>query len=89
MGLRTWPTSISSGWRDPLEVGHPDFQSVVRWPRSQAGGWSLSDRVDLQPGYGLKKGGWRLVALQFTVEKGAGDSDVRVDDILVDPRARF
>jgi hypothetical protein len=28
------------------------------------GGWSLSDRVDVQPRYGLKKGGWRLVALE-------------------------
>jgi hypothetical protein len=50
--------------------------------------WSLTDRIDLQPRFGLKKGGWRLVALRFSVEKGETASDVQIDDILVDPRGR-
>jgi hypothetical protein len=52
-------------------------------------GWELSDRIKLNPTHGLKQGGWRLVALRFFVKDGKTGTRVRIDDVLVDPRARF
>ena len=52
-------------------------------------GWGLSDRIKLNPTHGLKQGGWRLVALRFLVKDGKPGALVRIDDVLVDPRARF
>lgn len=52
-------------------------------------GWELSDRIKLNPTHGLKRGGWRLVALRFHVKDGKPGARVRIDDVLVDPRARF
>jgi len=49
--------------------------------------WRLSPRVGLEPTYGTEYGGWRLVALRFK-GKGAGGSQLRVDDVLVDPKMR-
>jgi len=52
-------------------------------------GWALSDRIKLDPLRGLKKGsGWRLVALRVSVTDGKPGAKARVDDVLVDPRAR-
>jgi hypothetical protein len=51
--------------------------------------WRLSKRLGIQPRFGLKRGGWRLVALRFEVDKTAVGADVRVDDVLVDPRMRY
>ena len=51
--------------------------------------WRLSKRLGLQPTYGLKQGGWRLVALRFEVLKDEAGGDARIDDILVDPRMRY
>jgi len=51
--------------------------------------WALSDRIKLDPLRGLKKGaGWRLVALRLSVTDGKPGAMVRVDDVLIDPRAR-
>ena len=50
--------------------------------------WKLSKALDIQPRYGLKKAGWRLVALRFEVDKSDVGADVRVDDVLVDPKMR-
>ena len=51
--------------------------------------WELSDRIKLDPLRGLKKGaGWRLVALRLSVTDGKPGAKVRVDDVLIDPRAR-
>jgi hypothetical protein len=52
-------------------------------------GWQLTDRIKLDPTHGLKRGGWRLVALRITVTNGKPGSLVRIDDVIVDPRARF
>jgi hypothetical protein len=52
-------------------------------------GWQLTDRIKLDPLHGLKRGGWRLVALRLTVKDGKPGALVRVDDVLVDPRARL
>jgi hypothetical protein len=52
-------------------------------------GWELSDRVKLNPTHGLKRGGWRLVAVRFQVKDGKPGASVRIDDVLVDPRAKF
>lgn len=51
--------------------------------------WRLSKRLDLQPTYGLKRGGWRLVALRFEMLKDEEGGDARIDDILVDPLRRY
>jgi len=52
-------------------------------------GWELSDRIDLDPLHGLKKGaGWRLVAVRVSVPSGKPGAKVHVDDVLIDPRAR-
>ena len=51
--------------------------------------WELSDRIKLNPTHGLKQGGWRLVALRFHVKSGKPGAHVRIDDVLVDPRAKF
>ncbi|NUT54595.1 MAG: hypothetical protein HOQ03_01250 [Thermoleophilia bacterium] len=51
-------------------------------------GWSLTDKVKLNPTHGLKQGGWRLLAVRITVRDGKPGSRVRVDDILIDPKAR-
>jgi hypothetical protein len=52
-------------------------------------GWELSDRIKLDPYHGVKRGGWRLVAVRIGVKSGKPGTSVRVDDVLVDPRARF
>jgi hypothetical protein len=52
-------------------------------------GWQLTDRIKLDPTHGLKRGGWRLVALRITVRDGKPGALVRVDNVIVDPRARF
>jgi hypothetical protein len=52
-------------------------------------GWLLSDRIKLDPLHGLKRGGWRLVALRLTVRDGRPGALVRVDDVIVDPRSRY
>jgi len=51
--------------------------------------WRLSKRLNLQPTLGIKRGGWRLVALRFEVLKDEVGADARVDDVLVDPRMRY
>jgi hypothetical protein len=51
-------------------------------------GWELSDRIELKPRHGLKRGGWRLVAIRILVRGGRPDARVRVDDVVVDPRFR-
>ena len=51
--------------------------------------WRLSKRLDLEPNHGLKRGGWRLVALRFEVLKDEAGADARIDDVLVDPRMRY
>jgi hypothetical protein len=74
-----------------VSVVYPGLDKNVRRAKDldpRRGSWSLTDRIDLQPRYGLKKGGWRLVALRFTVTNGDAGSDVRIDDVLVDPRGR-
>ena len=51
--------------------------------------WKLSKKIKVQPNYGRKVGGWRLVALRFEVEDAKDGVDARVDDILVDPKMRY
>ncbi len=51
--------------------------------------WRLSKRLDLEPTFGQKRGGWRLVALRFEVDKLEQGADARIDDILVDPLRRY
>jgi hypothetical protein len=51
--------------------------------------WKLSKRLDVKPTHGLKQGGWRLVALRFETIKAEAGADLRVDDVLVDPRLRY
>ena len=78
-----------------VEVLYPGLtKDNVRkaWDLSARGGrgWQLTDRINLDPLHGLKKGaGWRLVALRLTVNGGKPGATVQVDDVLVDPRARY
>jgi hypothetical protein len=51
--------------------------------------WHLSKSLDVQPQYGRKDHGWRLIALRFQVDRLDPGADVRVDDVLVDPKMRF
>ena len=51
-------------------------------------GWRLSDRIKLDPTRGLKRGGWRLLAVRIEVRDGKPGTHVRVDDVLIDPKAR-
>lgn len=51
-------------------------------------GWSLSNRVKLNPTRGLKRGGWRLLAVRISVRDGKPGTRVRVDDVLIDPMMR-
>ena len=51
-------------------------------------GWSLSDKVKLDPTRGLKRGGWRLLAVRIGVKDGKPGTRVRVDDVLIDPMMR-
>ena len=51
-------------------------------------GWQLSDRVKLNPTHGLKHGGWRLLAIRISVKDDKPGALVRVDDVLIDPKAR-
>jgi hypothetical protein len=55
---------------------------------SRGRGWELSDRIKLDPTRGLKRGGWRLMAIRLTARDGKPGASVRVDDVLIDPRAR-
>ena len=52
------------------------------------GRWELSDRIKLEPDHGLKRGGWRLVAVRLSLKEAKPGSQVRIDDVLIDPRAR-
>jgi len=52
-------------------------------------GWELSDRIKLNPTHGLKRGGWRLLAIRLSVKDDKPDALVRVDDVLIDPKARL
>jgi hypothetical protein len=49
--------------------------------------WGLTNRIKLKPDHGLKRGGWRLVAIRLTAT-GKPGARVTVDDVLVDPKAR-
>jgi hypothetical protein len=51
-------------------------------------GWELSEKIKLRPDHGLKRGGWRLVAIRIHVRDGKPGARVRIDDVVVDPRAR-
>jgi hypothetical protein len=51
--------------------------------------WKLSKKLELKPEYGRKYAGWRKVALRFEVQKAHDQADVRIDDILVDPKMRY
>ena len=52
-------------------------------------GWELSDKIKLNPTHGLKHGGWRLLAIRISVKDDKPDTLVRVDDVLIDPKARL
>jgi hypothetical protein len=52
-------------------------------------GWQLSDKVKLDPTRGLKRGGWRLIAIRLSVKDDKPGARVRVDDVLIDPKARL
>jgi len=49
---------------------------------------ALLSRIKLDPTHGLKRGGWRLMAIRLTARDGKPGASVRVDDVLIDPRAR-
>jgi hypothetical protein len=51
-------------------------------------GWQLSDRIKLEPTRGLKRRGWRLLAVRIEVRDGKPGTAVRVDDVVIDPKAR-
>ena len=51
-------------------------------------GWQLSDRIKLNPTHGLKRGGWRLLAVRIEVKDGKPGTHVHVDDVVIDPKAR-
>jgi hypothetical protein len=51
-------------------------------------GWSLTDKVKLNPTHGLKHDGWRLLAVRISVRDGKPGTRVHVDDVLIDPKAR-
>jgi len=51
-------------------------------------GWQISDRIKLDPTHGLKRGGWRLLAIRIEVRDGKPGTRVRVDDVVIDPKAR-
>jgi hypothetical protein len=64
------------------------------------GGWRVSPDVDLRPQLGGADWGARDVALRFTAvpsadaparlaRRAAADGEVRMDDVFIDPRARF
>ena len=52
-------------------------------------GWSLSSRIKLNPTHGLKQDAWRLLAVRITHKDGKPGTRVRVDDVLIDPKARL
>ena len=76
-----------------VSVVYPGLQKNVRKAADidvdEKERWRLSKRLGLQPTYGLKRGGWRLVALRFEVLKDEEGGDARIDDVLVDPLRRF
>jgi hypothetical protein len=51
-------------------------------------GWQLTKKIELHASHGLKRGGWRLVAIRIHVRDGKPGARVRIDDVLVDPRLR-
>ena len=76
-----------------VSVVYPGLEHNVRKEADVDGDekdrWRLSKRLNLKPDHGLKRGGWRLVALRFEVLKDEDGADVLIDDILVDPLRRF
>lgn len=80
-----------SDGRLTIQVLYPGAGNAVHTAasglRQKFTGWQLTGDLDLQPSLGLKVGGWRKVALRFSLARGE-KGDTRIDDILVDPRMR-
>jgi len=70
-------------------LGDKNVRRAKDFKAKHGHGWGLSERIKLDPTHGLKQGGWRLLALRFQVRGGKPGAFVRIDDVLVDPRARF
>jgi hypothetical protein len=51
-------------------------------------GWSLTGDLRLDSGSRNQDGDWRWVALRLSVDRSDDDADLRVDDVLIDPRMR-
>jgi hypothetical protein len=51
-------------------------------------GWSLTRDLRIDPASRGQDGGWRWVALRLSVDRGDDGADVRVDDVVIDPRMR-
>lgn len=84
-----YPQVEPAGW-----VGVAQFDDFAGTP--VGAGWRVSPDVPLHPELGGAEWGARDVALRFTAVKSAGASErraagaeVRVDDVFIDPRARF
>jgi hypothetical protein len=52
-------------------------------------GWTLSPRLDLDPQRGGTGPEWRPMAIRLIAKNGAPGTGVELDDVYVDPRARW
>ena len=76
-----------------VEVSYPwsnagdKFRRADSFKLSGDEGWTLSPHLDLDPDRGGDGPGWRPMAIRLIAKNG--DGDFQIDDVYVDPRARW
>lgn len=78
-----------------IEVAYPFSQDGARFRKAdtvrQSGdeGWAITDPLDLLPERGGDAPGWRPMAIRFIAKDGQPGSGFEIDDVYIDPRARW
>jgi hypothetical protein len=78
-----------------VEVAYPwsrwgsDFRRSDSFRVDGDEGWTISPHLDLDPERGGSGPGWRPMAIRLSARNGFGDAGAVLDDVYVDPRARW
>ena len=78
-----------------VEVAYPwsrwgsDFRRSDSFRVDGDEGWTISPHLDLDPERGGSGPGWRPMAIRLSARNGFGDAGAVLDDVYIDPRARW
>jgi hypothetical protein len=77
-----------------VEVAYPfarwgGFRKSDQFTLRGSNDWGISPELDLDPERGGTGPGWRPMAIRLIVKDGAPGTGVQLDDVYVDPRARW